>query len=149
MPSTKSVPGIAARALRAIGAFIAGRLVQLGLLEDEDLNVVMLDGTANTTVSVHTAAAAGYRPGNVRLPPPQRKWWGCVGCRMLSVLVQENHCWNVMNGVPMTAWNYLRACFFISWVLVSPLLVHWWALLVDLLVIAPFAVAETVSRRWS
>ena len=23
---------------------------------------------------------------------------------MLSVLVQENHCWNVMNGVPMTGW---------------------------------------------
>jgi hypothetical protein len=149
MPPTKSVPGLAARALRAVGVFIASRLVQLGLLEDEDLNVVAFDGRANMTVSVHTAEAAGYRPGNVRLPPEQRKWWGCVGCRMLSVLVQDNHCWNVMNGVPMTAWNYVRACFFISWVLVSPFLVHWWALLVDLLAIAPFAVAETVSRRWS
>jgi hypothetical protein len=149
MPPTKSVPGLAARALRAVGVFIASRLVQLGLLEDQGLNVLAFDGAANMTVSVHTSEAAGYRPGNVRAPAAQRKWWGCVGCRMLSVLVQKNHCWNVMNGVPMTASNYLRACFFISWVLVSPFLVHWWALVVDLLAIAPFAVAETMSRRWS
>lgn len=130
----------------AVGTFVAGRLVQIGLLEDEALDVTAFDGNANMTVSVHTALAAGYRPHNVRLPADQRKWWGCVGCRMLSVLVQKSHCWNVMNDVPMTAGNYVKACFFISWVLISPFLVHWWAVLVDLLAIAPFAAVETVSR---
>ena len=111
------------------------------------MNVVAFNGNANMTVSVHTALAAGYRPHNVRLALVQRKWWGCVGCRMLSVLVQESHCWKVMNNVPMTAQSYLRASLCISWVLLGPFWFHWWALAVDGAVIVPFAVLEQISRR--
>ena len=50
--SRSQVPGLAARALTAVSAFIASHLVQLRLLEDENLNIVMLDGNANMTVSV-------------------------------------------------------------------------------------------------
>lgn len=144
MSLLKTVPGIAARAFDAVWYWAVSRIVQLGLLEDELLDVVAFDGNADTTVSVHTAEDDGYRPGNVRVA--QRKWWADVGCRMLSVLVQENHCWNVENNAPMTAGNRIRACLCISWVLVSPFIIHWWALLIDLLVIAPFAIIETLSR---
>jgi hypothetical protein len=41
--------------------------------EDRVLNVVDSDGSANMTVSVHAAFAAGYRPDDVRLPLPQRR----------------------------------------------------------------------------
>jgi hypothetical protein len=106
MSLLETAPGLVARAITSVSTFISGRLAR-------DAR-----GTANTTVSVHTSGAAGYRPHNVRLPP-QRKWWDYVGCRMLSVLVRKSHCWNVMNGVRMTGWNYVRACSSISWVLVS------------------------------
>jgi hypothetical protein len=144
-----------ARAWDAVRAFIHGRLAQLrillvqaGIWEDRVLNVIDLGGDANMTVSTHTALAAGYRPHDVRLPLPERKWWGCVGCRMLSFLVQNAHCWKVMNHVPMTAQNYLRASLCISWVLLGPFCFHWWAFAVDGVVILPFAVREQISR-WS
>lgn len=132
--------------LRKALAWLANWVTNIGIVEDEDMNVIAFDGQASMTVSVHTSEAAGYRPHNVRLPAAQRKWWGCVGCRMLSVLVQKSHCWKVMNGVPMTPWNYVRAAFFITWVLASPFVVHWWAPPIDVLAIAPFAIAETISR---
>jgi hypothetical protein len=111
------------------------------------MNVVMLDGQANMTVSVHTSLAASYRPHNIRLPAAQRKWWGCVGCHMLSVMVQESHCWKVMNGVPMTGWNYVRAFFFITLVLVAPFILHWWTPLFYAACIAPFAIIEHFSKE--
>jgi hypothetical protein len=144
MSLLKTAPGLAARAFDAVWYWAVSRIVQLGMVEDDLLNVLVFDGNADESVSVHTAEADGYRPNNVRVA--KRAWWAEVGCLMLSKLVQANHCWCVENNVPMTAGNRLRACFFISWVLISPFLVHWWALVVDLLVIAPFAVAETVSR---
>jgi hypothetical protein len=48
MLSLKNVPGIAARACSAVSAFIASRLVQLGLLENEGLDVVAFDGCTST-----------------------------------------------------------------------------------------------------
>jgi hypothetical protein len=147
------VRGVFARACCAAGAFVVGRLAQLrillvqaGIWEDRLLNVVDFDGSASMTVSTHTALAAGYRPGNIRLPLPQRKWWGCVGCRMLACIVQKSHCWKVMNNVPMAAQNYLRACLCISWVLIGPFWFHWWAFAVDGATIVPFAVMEQISR---
>jgi hypothetical protein len=141
-------------ALRGANAFVVSRFAQLrillmqaGMWEDRLLNVVDFDGSANMTVSTHTAFAAGYRAYNVRLPVAQRKWWGCVGCRMLSFLVQKSHCWKVVNDVPMTAQNYLRASLCISWVLCAPFWFHWWALAVDGAVILPFAAIEHI-RRW-
>jgi hypothetical protein len=53
MSLLKTVPGLAVRAITAVSAFIAGRLVQLGLLEDELLNVVDFDGQADQTLSAH------------------------------------------------------------------------------------------------
>lgn len=145
--------GPLARAVRAVSTFIADRFVQLrilllqaGIWEDRDLNVVAFDGSANMTVSEHTALAGGYMPHNVRLAPDRRLWWGCVGCRMLAVLVQKAHCWKVMNDVPMTMQNYLRAFICISWVLAAPFFLHWWALAVDVAAIVPFVVAEQISR---
>jgi hypothetical protein len=142
-----------AHAWDTVSAFVANRLAQLrillvqaGMWEDRVLNVVDFDGSANMTVSTHTALAAGYRSYNVRLPWPQRKWWGCVGCRMLSFLVQKSHCWKVMNNVPMVVQNYLRACLCISWVLIGPFWFHWWGLAVDGGVIVPFAMMEQISR---
>lgn len=133
--------------IRAIAGWFTSRLIQLGMLEDDTLNVVAFDGQYNQTTSTHTALAGGYRPNNVRVPPDQRRWWGCVGCRMLSFLVQRNHCWNVMNGVPMAFWNYIRAFACITFVLAAPFVAHWWALASYLLAIAPFAVTEAVSRN--
>ena len=153
MSILQSAPGPVGRACRAVGAFIASRFMQLrillleaGIWEDHDLNVVAFDGSANMTVSEHTALAAGYRPDNLRLPLPQRKWWGCVGCRMLSFLVQKAHCWKVMNNVPMVTQNCLCASLCISWVLIGPFWFHWWAFAADGVVIVPFAVMEQVSR---
>jgi hypothetical protein len=135
------------------GAFIASRvanirmlLVQAGMWEDRALNVVDFDGNANMTVSTHAALAAGFLPHDKRLPPSQRRWWGCVGCRMLSVLVQKAHCWKVMNGVSMTAQNYARAFICISSVFAAPFFLHWWAVAFDAAAIVPFAAAEQVSR---
>jgi hypothetical protein len=153
MVKSPGASGAFARAWDAVSAFLIGRvaqlrilLVQAGMWEDRVLNVIDFDGDANMTVSTHTARAAGYRPHNVRLPSPERKWWGCVGCRMLSFLVQTSHCWKVMNNVPMTAQNYLRASLCISWVLIGPFCSHWWAFAVDGAVILPFVVMEQISR---
>jgi hypothetical protein len=53
MSLLKTVPALAVRATTAVSAFIAGRLVQLGLLEDELPNVVDFDGQADQTLSAH------------------------------------------------------------------------------------------------
>lgn len=133
--------------VRAISRWFISRIVQLGLIEDETLNVVFFDGAANQTTSTHTADADGYRSHNEQLPPSERSWWGEIGCRMLSFLVQKNHCWNVKNGVPMTAGNYIRAFTCITFVLVAPFVAHWWAIASYLVAIAPFALQEALSRK--
>lgn len=132
---------------RRLAIWFTSRLVQLGIIEDDTLNVVAFDGQGNQTTSAHTALAAGYRTGLPRLPFEQRAWWGCVGCRMLSVMVQRNHCWKTLNGVPMTIWNMLRACFFITVTLGAPFVLHWGAIIFYLACIAPFAIIETFSRE--
>lgn len=132
---------------RAIARWFISRIVQLGLIEDETLNVAFFDGQANQTTSTHTADADGYRSHNEQLPPSARSWWGEIGCQMLSFLVQKNHCWNVKNGVPMTAGNYIRAFGCITIVLAAPWVIHWWALAFYAAAIAPFAIIEAISRK--
>jgi hypothetical protein len=55
---SQKLPGPFARAFRVVDVWALSCLLQIGLVEDEDLNVVMLDGQANMTVSDHTSAAA-------------------------------------------------------------------------------------------
>lgn len=55
--------------------------MRLGVALDETLNVLLLDGEPEETISVHAAEAARAR-----------KWWGCVLCRWLDRLVQPRHC---------------------------------------------------------
>lgn len=39
----------------------------------------------------------------------QGKRWACIGCRLLSILVQKDHCEKQLAGKPMTTLSYLRA----------------------------------------
>jgi hypothetical protein len=82
-------------------------LKQAGILSDEALNLVCLDGDANQTVSDNSAHAE-----------LRGKWWALLICRALSFLVQKNHCQCQLAGVPMRVNNYLRAmgCIIAVWV---------------------------------
>jgi hypothetical protein len=101
--------GPISRAWLATERFLGRRLMQVGLVEDEALNVVDFGGNADTTVSVHTAEAAAAG-----------KWWGCVGCRLLSDLVQANHCALVMSPTfTMPEGAAIRAFVLITAVLVA------------------------------
>ncbi len=79
-------------------------LHQVGLLEDETLNVLAFGGAANQTVSVDAAVSD--------LKFHQK--WAVWMCAALSVLVQKGHCPKQLAGVPMSACNYLRAFICIS-----------------------------------
>ncbi len=79
-------------------------LNQIGLLEDETLNVLAFGGQANQTVSVDAAVS------DLKL---HQKWAVWV-CAALSVLVQKGHCPKQIAGVPMSACNYVRAVICIT-----------------------------------
>jgi hypothetical protein len=55
--------------------------VRVGIAIDEALNVLFFDGQPDETISLHAADAqrAGRR-------------WGCVLCKILSVIVERDHC---------------------------------------------------------
>ena len=85
-------------------------LKNLGIAEDETLDAVT-GGPANESFSLRWARAAanGSRVG-------------CVVCRVLSVLVQKNHCAKQLAGQPMGVWNYIRAFACITAVFAIPVL---------------------------
>ncbi len=91
------------KVLSVFSAFIARRLIALGFIEDELLNVVLFDGAYNQTLSVHAAIAAR-----------QHKRWGCILCKMLSWMVQKDHCEKTLADKPMSFFDCLRAFFWIS-----------------------------------
>ena len=66
-------PSVLEKPLSLLSRFVAGRLIALGFIEDELLNVVAFDGKYNQTLSVHAALAA--RKG---------KKWGCILCKMFA-----------------------------------------------------------------
>ena len=72
---------------------------KVGRQVDVVSNVIFLDGEENETVSLHAARAeAAGKP------------WGCVLCRALAVLVQPNHCKDVLaTGYVATGFVYFRA----------------------------------------
>jgi hypothetical protein len=114
--------GPISRAWLATEKFLGRRLMQVGLLEDQTLNVLDFGGDANMTVSVHTAEAAAAG-----------KWWGCVGCRFLSRAVQRDHCTLVMSPTfTMPEGAAIRAFVLITAVLVAtfalPILIAWAAI---------------------
>lgn len=73
-------------------------LVRVGKSADCSLNVVILNGDPTETISHHTATAAknGER-------------WGCIGCRILSALVERDHCGKVLSGAPESSLALIRA----------------------------------------
>lgn len=74
----------------------AGRV---GMAFDRLCNAVVFDGSDTETVSHHTAIAA-----------QEGKAWGCVGCWLLGVLVQKNHCGLTLDpSIPETTSGALRA----------------------------------------
>ncbi len=80
-------------------------LKQFGILEDEALNVVVLDGEAGQTVSIHAA------------DDQKTARWAAILCAILSFVVQHDHCADQRNGIPMTTWSYVRAAIAINAVL--------------------------------
>lgn len=72
-------------------------LKQFGLLEDETVNVMFLDGRANETVSLHAA------------DEEHTAIWARLLCALLSVIVQRHHCAKQRAGLPMSAPSYVRA----------------------------------------
>jgi hypothetical protein len=85
---TPKAPGPFARAFRTFDSWLFSRLMQIGLVEDELLNVVALDGASDMTVSVHAANASTAKP-------PEK--WACLLCGFLSRRVQKNHCQLVLH----------------------------------------------------
>lgn len=73
-------------------------LQRVGLAVDESLNVVLLNGRPDETVSKHTAVAA--REG---------KKWACQFCRLLDVVVERGHCDKQFDGLPTTVVVSIRA----------------------------------------
>ena len=96
-------PSMLEKSLSLLSRFVAGRLIALGFIEDELLNVVAFDGKYNQTLSVHAAIAAR-----------QHKRWGCILCKMLSWMVQKDHCEKTLADKPMSFFDCLRAFFWIS-----------------------------------
>lgn len=72
-------------------------LVQIGIAFDMLLNA-FLGGEAGQTISMRAALAAEKRIA----------FW-CVFCRLLSWLVQRDHCADQLAGIPMKFGNYFRA----------------------------------------
>lgn len=96
-------PSMLEKSLSLLSRFVAGRLIALGFIEDELLNVVAFDGKYNQTLSVHAALAA--RKG---------KKWGCILCKMLSWMVQKDHCEKTLTDEPIPFFDCIRAFFWIS-----------------------------------
>jgi hypothetical protein len=71
----------------------------VGIAFDMMLNA-LLGGTAGQTLSYRAASDAAKR----------EKFW-CLFCRLLSVLVQPNHCADQLSGIPMDGEEYIRAFF--------------------------------------
>ena len=89
--------------IKSLFEWLFSRFVQIMLVEDEALNVVAFDGSSNMTVSRHCANAM-----------VQKKLWGCIACKILSVLIQKNHCQNVLKNIKTSTFGYIRAAIFIS-----------------------------------
>ena len=54
---------------------------RVGVATDQLLNTLLFDGSEDMTVSRHAALAA-----------QAGQEWGCITCKVLSALVQKNHC---------------------------------------------------------
>jgi len=70
---------------------------------DVMMNVMLFCGASNVTVSEHSAEA--MQAG---------KPWGCIMCKLLSTLVQKNHCELVLAGQPITTAAGIKAVVLIS-----------------------------------
>lgn len=91
---------------------------RLALALDRFLNVLLLGGTSEQTVSI--SAAIARRDG---------KAWGCILCRWLSWTVERGHCEKALNDIDTEPAAGIRA--FVQLIIVSglvyyaPLLIHW------------------------
>jgi hypothetical protein len=83
--------------------------VRIGVAIDETLNVIFFDGQPEQTISEHAAIA--QREG---------KKWGCIMCKILSFIVEQNHCAKQFTDKPTPALAAFRAMLAMS-VLVLPL----------------------------
>jgi hypothetical protein len=102
----QKLPGPFARAFRVVDAWAFSRLMQIGLVEDELLNVVDFDGVSDETLSVHAATAEDTTP-------PQK--WACKLCILLSRFVQKNHCKLVLDpNFVMPEGAAIKAFFWIT-----------------------------------
>jgi hypothetical protein len=72
-------------------------LTQVGIAFDMQLNAI-LGGVAGQTISLRMAQAA-----------LRKVWAACVFCKVLSWLVQRDHCADQLGGKPMNDENYFRA----------------------------------------
>lgn len=86
----------------------AGWLQRVGLAIDELLNVLVFNGRPDQTISLHAAISA--RGG---------KRWACVLCRLLSLLVERDHCEKQFQPGPTPLTAALRAATCLA-VLVLP-----------------------------
>jgi len=101
--------------------------LQLGLIEDELLDVVVFDGKANMTTSRRSALAWKREEGEGRFG------WGCIMCKyVLRWCVTKTHCQDTLDGktiatpIAIKAWAFITlALAIIAAIPVVPVL---WAL---------------------
>jgi len=95
--------------LAKLSTWVADRLLQFGLIEDELLNTELLGGAANMTVSTHSALA--WR----RERESGKYGWGCFMCQIvLRICVNKTHCADTLAKKPIPTLIAIKAWAFIS-----------------------------------
>jgi len=95
--------------LHLLSHWLADRAVQLGLIEDELLNVILFNGKANMTVSRRSALAQQREEGE------GRSGWGCFMCNyILRVAANRTHCADTLAGKSVPAKIAIKAWAFIT-----------------------------------
>jgi len=94
--------------LRILSVWFANRLLQLGLIEDELLDVLLFNGAANMTTSRRSALAWKRETGEGRFG------WGCIMCKyVLRWCVTKTHCADTLAGktiptpIAIKAWAFI------------------------------------------
>lgn len=82
--------------------------VRAGVAVDQAMNVMLLDGEPDETISMHAAEAAR---GGER--------WGCVLCRWLGRMVQPHHCRDVLDGTALRTEAAIRGGILMAGVLAA------------------------------
>ena len=113
--------------LTLLSVWIANRLLQFGLIEDELLDVLVFNGDADMTVSRRSALAWKREEGEGRFG------WGCIMCKyVLRWCVTKTHCADTLAGKTIPTLIAIKAWAFISLALViiiaSPICLLLWIL---------------------